>query len=257
MQKYIIALLLAAVAALSYYSYTVEQARRAAAARITELEARPSISTSLPTSSTSPAKQNAPAIAVPKSPVDVSPYLKKIDELREQLVQTQKEFDAARSSLEASRATIAAQTESLQVLQSELQAAREAAAKDANIAEALQAELKVKSQRMIQAEQAEKVLQDRLLKAEQNSRRASTSAKELEDLQRRREIAYTSIERRFREVSDIVRAFTLNAQTRETGSTGLQAGDLSRLQTTLQQAEEDFRQVRSLNARVADLAKAK
>jgi len=48
----------------------------------------------------------------------------------------------------------------------------------------------------------------------------------------------------------------LAAQTRDTPATGLQAGDLSRIQTTIQQAEDDLRQLQTLNARVAQLARA-
>ncbi len=259
MQRYLVIALLAVIAFLAYYAYGVETARRAAVARIAELESRtppaPGSQSSAPAARPTPPSEKP--LPQAKTGVDVSPYLKKIDELRAQIDDAQKDLREARASAEASRLKLETQAEAIKSLEASLDQVQETASKDARIVEALQAELKVKSQRMIQAEQAEKVLQDRLLKAEQSGRRLTASAKELEDIQRRRENAYASLERRVRDVTEIIRGFTLTAQTRDAGQAGLPAGDLSRLQTALQQADEDMRQIRSLNARAADLAKAK
>lgn len=258
MQRYLVLALLAVIGLLGYYAFSVDKARQAAVARIAELESRrpddPAPSTPAPSL---PAPTPEKSIVQNKATVDISPYLRKIDELRAQLEQTQKDLDSARASIETNQSRLANQAESIRTLEASVASTQEAAAKESRIVEALQAELKVKSQRMLQAEQAEKVLQDRLLRAEQGARRASATAKELDDIQRRRENAYTSLERRVRDVTEIIRGFTLNAQTRDVGASGLPAGDLSRLQTALQQADEDLRQIRSLNARASDLAKAK
>lgn len=257
MQRYLVLALLAVTALVGYFAYSAETARKAVLARIDELEAqKPAATPALPAPTAVPTPTEKTTV-VTKAGVDLTPYLRKIDELRAGLEASQKELDSARATIENQQGKLATQAESLKSLEASVASTQEAAAKESRIVEALQAELKVKSQRMIQAEQAEKVLQERLLKAEQSARRATASTKELDDIQRRRENAYTSLERRVREVGDIIRGFTLNAQTRETGTLGLAAGDLSRLQTALQQADEDLRQIRSLNARASDLAKAK
>ncbi len=259
MQRYLVFALLVLAAFLGYFAYSVEIARRAAVARIAALESRPPVApgASATAPELRPPMPDGKASPPAQSSVDLSPYLQKIDELRAQLEDARKELREARAATEANLAKLDAQSESIKSLEASLGQVQETAAKDARIVEALQAELNVKSQRMIQAEQAEKVLQDRLLKAEQSGRRLTASTKELEDIQRRRENAYASLERRVRDVTEIIRGFTLTAQTRDAGQAGLPAGDLSRLQTALQQAEEDMRQIRGLNARAADLAKAK
>jgi hypothetical protein len=124
------------------------------------------------------------------------------------------------------------------------------------VTEAVQAELRAKAERLLKAETSEKLLQERSARAEAAAAKVVVSTKELEDLNRRREAFLTTILRRFREVNDLYRNFTLAAQTRDTPATGLQAGDLSRIQTTIQQAEDDLRQLQTLNARVAQLARA-
>jgi hypothetical protein len=106
-------------------------------------------------------------------------------------------------------------------------------------------------------ETSEKLLQEKLSKAELAAKRVVVVSKDVEDLNRRREASLLTLERRYREVTDLYRNFSLNMQTRENPGQGLQAGDLSRIQTALQQAEEELRQLRSLNTRVAELARSK
>jgi len=125
------------------------------------------------------------------------------------------------------------------------------------VSEALDTELKFKAQRLIQVETSEKLLQEKLSKAELAAKRVVVVSKDVEDLNRRREATLLTLERRYRDVTDLYRNFSLSMQTRENPGQGLQAGDLSRIQTALQQAEEELRQLRSLNARVAELGRGK
>ena len=241
---------------------------RAAEARIAVLEAeRAALRSAHPAAGgvTEPPpeeKRTSPAPAAPNTirvpaPVDAAGYLKAIDELRAQIAQLHKDLSAARE--EAARS--AAQATVLQGEQAKLQAALAESRDDLLAArratEALQAENKVKSDRIARAETEEKLARERLAKAEAVSAQASSGSREIEDLNRRRETYLNNLLRRFREVSDLYRNFALNAQTREGAGPVLNAGDLSRIQSTIQSAEDDLRQLQALNARAAQIGRTK
>jgi chromosome segregation ATPase len=194
---------------------------------------------------------------VSKDRPDVGKYLSLIDELRGRTQELDKNVQTLQLEREQLRERINTQLEEAERIASQMAEAREATQKQQRISDALETELKFKAQRLTQVEQSEKLLQEKLAKADQASRRAVVGTRDLEDLNRRREASLTTLERRYREVTDLYRSFSLNLQTRESSSQGMQAGDLSRIQTALQQAEEELRQLRSLNVRAAELAKAK
>ncbi|MDX2269968.1 MAG: hypothetical protein NW208_17835 [Bryobacter sp.] len=188
--------------------------------------------------------------------LDVTPYLREIDDLRARLEAEQRLRQEAREEA----ATTAKQVEEGEAerkrLQEALRGAEEEVRVAGRLAEALQAELKQKTDRMLKAEQAEKVMQERLRKAETAQNRTVAAVGQMEDLNRQREAALVNLGRRFREVTDLLRRFSLE-QSRAASGLGLQAGDLSRVQNAVEQAEEDLRQLRSLNARAEELAKRK
>jgi chromosome segregation ATPase len=244
--------------------WSAESARRAAADRVTSLEnelrqrsaspASPAPAESAPHPESSGA--NPRVVRVPTG-TDPTQYLRTIDDLREQMQEQARELSASKDA--AARAAAAAEAEAaerrklaaqIDDLREDIQAAR-------RLTDAVQAELKVKSDRLIKSETSERLLQDRATKAEAAASRVAGATREMEDLNRRREAYLTTLMRRYREVGDLYRNFTLNAQTAETPGNALQAGDLSRIQNAIQQAEDDLRQLQALNARVAQLARAK
>lgn len=244
--------------------WSAESARRAAADRVVALEnelRQRTASSSAPASvetphETEPSDANPRVVRIPTG-ADPTQYLKTIDDLREQMQEQARELSASKDA--AARAAAAAETETaerkklaaqIEDLREDIQAAR-------RLTDAVQAELKVKSDRLIKAETAERLLQDRATKAEAAANRVAGASREMEDLNRRREAYLTTLLRRYREVGDLYRNFTLNAQTAEAPGNALQAGDLSRIQNAIQQAEDDLRQLQALNARMAQLARAK
>ncbi len=203
---------------------------------------------------------SAPVIvAGPKSNVDVGPYLKMIDDLRAKAEQYEKELAEVQRVAARAEAKASEEGERAERAASLYAALKEEAAQTRRIAEVYEEELKVKTKRLTTAETAEKLLQERLTQSEQASRRVVTVSKEIEDLNRRREEAITALQQRYREVTDLYRNFALNSQNREGGQAGqgMQAGDLSRIQSVLQQAEDELQQLRRLNGRVAELARKK
>lgn len=205
-----------------------------------------------------PGKQGTVAPArTPSSTVNVGDYLKTIEDLRAQTVELRKQVSAARE--EATKAgersaELAAHDEKLAAqikdLQEDVQLAR-------RTAEALESELKAKNSRILRVEAAEKLAQERLAKAEAGLAQAGKSGTELEDINRRREVYLNNLLRRFREVTDLYRTLSLDLQNREQTAAGTQAGDLSRIQNSIQQAEDDLRQLQNLNGRAARLTQKK
>jgi chromosome segregation ATPase len=255
-------LLLFTTVAATFLAWRAEQGRRAALDRVTRLEAQ-QVSTTV-TSPPNPETPKEPDETPGKTRVlrvptgaDPVPYLKTIDELREQLQDQAKALSAAREAVSRAEAsTVAEEAErkkgkaQLEELQEDMQAAR-------RLGDALQTELKAKSERLVKVETSEKLMQERLSKAEGAVAAAKGESKEIEDLNRRRDALLTAVLRRYREVNDLYRNFALNAQTTDAPGAGLQAGDMSRIQTAIQQAEDDLRQLQALNARMAQLAKRK
>lgn len=262
MQKYLLIAMAALLGIAGWLGYRAEQDRKAAVERVARLENELAKRGVVVPPVESVAEEKAPIVEqkpmVPAKPgVDVSKYLSMIDQLRARTVELEKELLEARGDEERAREKTTGHDAEVKRLKDQIASIQEDAQRQQRVSEALETELKFKAQRLIQIETNEKLLQEKLAKAELASKRVVVVSKELEDLQRRREAALVGLERRYREVTDLYRSFSLNLQTRESPGQGLQAGDLSRIQTALQQAEEELRQLRGLNARVAELARAK
>jgi chromosome segregation ATPase len=254
-------LLIPAVIAAGFW-WRAEQDRRLAWSRVAQLEGQSKAPAAEPASPPETAEEPVAAasqtrvVRVPTG-TDPAPYLKTIDELRDQLKEQSKALSAARDAAARAEAALSAQDGESKKLRSQMDDLREDIQAARRVGEALQAELQAKSDRLVKVETSEKLMQDRLARAESAATKVAGVSKEVEDINRRREAFLTTLLRRYREVSDLYRNFTLNVQTRETPGAGLQAGDLSRIQTAIQQAEDDLRQLQALNARMAQLARAK
>jgi hypothetical protein len=227
------------------------------ASLLREQAARPNPSSLAPPTSLPAIPLPAPRAGANHREIDISPYLKMIDDLRQKTQDLDRDLLASQSALNRTESRLAELTDSSQKSEALLRDLREDADKQRRLAEVFEAELKVKSQRLLQAETAEKLMQQRVERAELAARRASASARGAEDIQRRRELVVSSLLRRFREITELSRAFSLQAQNRSSAAAGLEAGDLSRLQTTLQQAEDDLEQLRSLNRLLTDPPRSK
>lgn len=236
--------------------------RDQALARVAELEKRislpaaPSSSAAPPASSPenpkpgSPAKPSLPPANQPADSHVITDLRARLQDLEESLRKAAAEKDQA-------LAQAADQAAASKRLQSELDSLKDSLESAQRQTSALDADLKSKSDRLAALDSAQRALQDRLSKAEAQARTLTRANTELDDLNRRRETSLASLQQRYREVTDLLRNFSLNAQNRESANPGLQAGDLSRIQSTLQQAEDELRQLRALNARAAALARAK
>ncbi len=245
--------------------WRAEMGRREALQRVAVLElargqngaAAPAAAPTVDTTAGPAPSASEPRVVKVPTGTDPAPYLKTIDELREHLKAISVELSAAKDEAARAESRVVAETAEVRRLKVQLDELREDVQSARRVTDAVQAELRAKAERLLKSETSEKLLQERATRAEAAAAKVAVSTRELEDLNRRREGFLTTILRRFREVNDLYRNFTLAAQTRDTPATGLQAGDLSRIQTTIQQAEDDLRQLQTLNARVAQLARAR
>jgi len=244
--------------------WRVDQEKRQAWARVAQLEAQRASTPGAavpdpidPEPALPPKPATEPKVVRVPTGTDPAPYLKAIDELRDRLREQAKELSTAREAATRVETAMAAELEETKKWKAQVEELREDVQSARRLGDAVQAELRVKSDRLLKAEIAEKVMQDRLTRAEAATVKVAGASKEMEDLNRRRDAFLTTLLRRYREMNDLYRNFTLNAPRNDAAGTGLQAGDLSRIQSTIQQAEDDLRQLQTLNARMAQLTRAK
>ena len=119
---------------------------------------------------------------------------------------------------------------------------------------AMEREAKSRNDRLLQLELANKRLREENTAASRKSVEATNMASELQELFRRREVYLSGILSRYREVTDLFRSFsqTLENRSRQEGGGGSSA-ELSRIQNSISLAEEDLRQLSSLNAQAMQL----
>jgi chromosome segregation ATPase len=131
---------------------------------------------------------------------------------------------------------------------------RESLASANRVVDAMQTELKGKTERLAAVEAASRRTSEDMKSANDRIEKMIASSREIEDLNRRREVYLTNLMRRFRDLTDQVRAMTIRLDNPQEGARS-QVVDLPRLQNVVQLAEEDLRQLSSLNSQAARLAK--
>lgn len=105
------------------------------------------------------------------------------------------------------------------------------------VVQAMDAELKAKAERLAQVDQQLRRARDEQSASSKKLTDSTASLADLADINRRRENTVTSLVRRFQSLSDQLRALALRSDSSEA----------SRIQSTVQAAEDDLRQLSSLN----------
>ncbi|HBY58815.1 MAG TPA: hypothetical protein DEH78_03275 [Solibacterales bacterium] len=194
-----------------------------------------------------------PAHRPSSSPVDHAARLESIrllGQTRDQLAASQASVRALEqkvAELEAAAQKAAEDNKRLSDAESEL---RENLGANQRLVDAIQTELKGKSERLLQLETAMRRGGDEMKALNEKLARATKSNREVEDLNRRREIYLTNLQRRYRDITDQMRAMALRLDNPQERPNQM---DLSRIQTALQSAEEDLKQLSNLNAQAARL----
>lgn len=154
--------------------------------------------------------------------------------------------------LESSVQRLTAENQRLTAAEKEL---RESLDATQVLSKAQSAELKSKADRLAQLENQAKRGQDDSAVADRRVAHVASVLRDLEDVNRRREALMTTLQRRFRDLNDAWRANALRADTqRETnGPSSLGLADVARLNSSVQTAEEDLRQLAALNSQAQRL----
>jgi chromosome segregation protein len=117
-----------------------------------------------------------------------------------------------------------------------------------------EASAKSRDSRLAELELAQQQTQRKGADSTQRLQRVTELVGELEENNRRRESYLNAILGRYREATDLFRAMSLRLDNPRDVATPLH-NDLSRIQTAIQSADEDLRQLRALNAQSARLQK--
>jgi DNA repair exonuclease SbcCD ATPase subunit len=194
-----------------------------------------------------------PAVAPRPSGAPVS-EAQRLEAIRE-LSQTQSRLSAATASLSELQNRISELESSIDRLNADN---KRLSASEANLKEdldntqrlvaALESEVKAKNERLSQLDSTLRKARDEMAALAQKSTQSTPLLTELADINRRRENTLTAIQRRYREVTDQLRALAVRLDTQRDNPAPA-VGDISRIQTAVQSAEDDMRQLNTLNAR--------
>lgn len=131
-------------------------------------------------------------------------------------------------------------------------AAAEASLKDQlasaqRVVAAMEAELKSKAVRADQLEESVRRFRDQASGADRRASQIVQVLRQLDEINRRREDTLNALQRRYRDVTDQLRALALRLDTQRDNPTTVGTTDISRITSAMQSAEEDLRVLTSLN----------
>jgi len=173
------------------------------------------------------------------------------------LADLQKRYDAlqsqiqslqlAKSELESTIESVRSERRRLSASESEL---KDALASSRRVVEAMEGELKAKNERIASMESELRRVRDSIAADNRRSSQVGAILGSFEDLNRRRENTLTSLQRRFRDLTDAYRALALRLDTQRASQTPLQitSSEVSRITSAVQSAEDELRQLSTLNA---------
>ncbi len=127
------------------------------------------------------------------------------------------------------------------------------------LVDAIQAELKSKSDRVVQLELRDQRLREEIAAASAKAGQSTQVMNDLQEIYRRREVYLNSIISRYRDITDQYRALSGVIENRrgpnESSPSGVPgtSAELARIQTGISMAEDDLRQLSSLNAQALRL----
>jgi chromosome segregation ATPase len=195
-----------------------------------------------------------PSVLPADDAVTRAELVRMLDEKNQKIASTEAALGELREKLLTAEARAAELVEQQERSVAELAETRERLDAATRLTQALQAEAQSRNTRVSQIEEGNRDLRRRAEAAEQKIARLATLRSEIEEVARQRESYITEILRRYREATDQFRAFTLRVDaSTDPGNPG--GTYLSRIQSAVAQADEDLRQLRTLNTRAAQLQK--
>ena len=207
-----------------------------------------------------PASQTAPVAVTSVAPPGPEEMAKRLEQVRllaetqDRLAETTATVEDLRQRFRDLEAVVSRTTAQNEALAASEEALKDRLAGSDRIIEALQVELDTNSDRLVKLEARNRSLRKQNTEAENRIARSSKLLRDLENVHRRQEALLTGILRRYNEVNDQYRSATLrlNNPQQDAPEAGV---DLSRIQHAITLAEEDLRQLRSLNVQAARIQK--
>lgn len=204
-----------------------------------------------------PAEHAEHAAAPPKSTDDPAvrrELVRLLAEKDEKLSAASKELEQLRGQAEEFEQKVRTLTEETQKLTASEREARDQLDTARRLTEALQTEMKGKNAQAMRVEIANQQLRQKEDESRQRISKLLKLAEEADDLYRRREMYLSNILRRYREVTDLYRMLNQQFANPRDGAAPAN-NDLSRVQNAIYQAEDDMRQLQSLNSQAARIQK--
>lgn len=205
-----------------------------------------------------PAPPPAPKAKVAKlmvdDPVTRQELIRQVNERNERLAAAESSLTEAQQRMREAESRITSLTEEAQRLNTSERGLQERLDAAVKLAESLQNESRTREAQLAQVEANSQELKRRGTDATQKATRLAKLSDEMEDLIRRQDVFLNGILRRYREVADLYRTISLRRETSREGPVGSNS-DISRIQTALSAADEDIRQLRSLQAQQTRLQK--
>ena len=178
--------------------------------------------------------------------------IRELTSAQSRLAETQSALAEARNriaELEASLERVAAENKRLAVAEAAL---NEDLDHTRRIVQAMEAEIKAKNDRIAQLETSLRKSREELQSLSQKAGASAPVVADLIELNRRRDITLTSLQRRYRDITDQLRALSVRLDTQRDNPAAAIA-DISRIQTAVLAAEEDLRQLNTLNSQSQQL----
>jgi DNA repair exonuclease SbcCD ATPase subunit len=207
----------------------------------------------LEASGVTPAQPPAPRTAATQSSLEA---VRRLALTQQQLMDTKAQLQALQQraqQLESATGQLQSDNKRLTTAAGE---ARDEADSLRRLNETIEAELKSKTARADAAESLARRAQAETGEAKQQLSLTATTLRELDDIASRRETYLSNLQRKYRDVNDQLRSLSARLDRyRDTSSAPSFSTDLPRLQSLVQSAEEDLRQVQALNAQAQRLSK--
>jgi chromosome segregation ATPase len=208
----------------------------------------------LPPAAASPQPQPQPVKISVEDPVSRATLVRQLNERTEALAASEAAVSELQSRLREQEARTASLKEDLDRAQSAEKTALERLDVAQKALDTARAEAEVRERRLAAADAASTELRRRSEEAARKTARLARLLDELDDTARRQDAYLNSILRRYREVSDLYRTLALRLDNPREGPPSAN-NDLSRIQNAISLADEDLRQLRSLQAQAAKLQK--
>lgn len=210
-----------------------------------------------------PLEAAAPAAAAPKpqavkisvdDPVSRADLVRQINERSEALAAREAALSELQGKLREEETQVASLRDELEKAVAAGKAAMEKAEASAKALETARSEGETRESRLAKLDASNLELKRRSEEAARKATRLSKLLDDLEDTVRREDVYLNNILRRYREVSDIYRTLAVRLDNPRDGPPSANS-DLSRIQNAISLADEDLRQLRSLQAQAAKIQK--